>query len=81
MYQLTYWQDKNPKTFGVFFKSLWAAVFKARAITESYGFPTDVKDMSTGAIMVEFEPESLKAVYIDCDVPKDVQTLALSALW
>jgi len=80
MYQINYYNDK-PVIFDYCFRSLWAAVFKARAITESYGFPTDVLDISTGAIMVEFEPESLKAVYIDCDVPKDIQALALTPLW
>lgn len=81
MYHLTYWQNNKPTTYGYFFQSLWAAIFKARAITESYGFPTDVLDASTGAVMVEFEPESPRAVYIDCDVPKDIQTLALTPLW
>ena len=80
MYQLNYY-DNKPVIFNYCFRSLWAAVFKARAITESYGFPTDVLDMTTGAVMVEFEPESLKAIYIDDDVPQDIKTLALSPLW
>lgn len=42
MYHVTYWQNNKPITYGYFFQSLWAAVFKARAITESHGFPTDV---------------------------------------
>jgi len=80
MYQVTYWQDNKPIPYNYFFQSLWAAVFKARAITESHGFPTDVMSSTTGAIMVEFEPESRKAVYIDSDVPNDVKLLALTPL-
>lgn len=79
MYQINYYNGR-PVIFNYCFRSLWAAVFKARAITESYGFPTDVLDMSTGAVMMEFEPESLKAVYIDCDLPKDIELLALTPL-
>ena len=80
MYHVTYWQNNKPTTYGYFFQSLWAAVFKARAITESYGLPTDVIDSTTGAVMVEFEPESRKATYIDSDVPKDVKLLAFTPL-
>jgi hypothetical protein len=79
MYQINYYNDK-PVIFNYCFHSLWVAVFKARAITESYGFPTDVLDMSTGAVMVQFEPESRKATYIDSDLPKDVELLALTPL-
>lgn len=81
MYQINYYNDK-PAIFNYCFRSLWAAVFKARAITESYSFPTDVIDMSTGAVMVRFESENLKtkAVYIDCDLPKDIELLALTPL-
>jgi len=80
MYQLTYWQNNKPISYDYFFQSLWAAVFKARAITESHGFPTDVISSTTGAIMVEFEPNSKKAIYIDSDAPKDVKLLALTPI-
>lgn len=80
MYQVTYWQNNKPTPCDYFFQSLWAAVFKARAITESYGFPTDIMSSTTGAIMVEFQPESRKAIYIDSDVPNDVKLLAFTLI-
>ena len=80
MYHITYWRNNTPTPYDYLFQSLWAAVFKARAITESYGFPTDVMESTTGAIMVEFKPKSQKATYIDSDVPNDIKLLALAPL-
>ena len=79
MYQINYYNGK-PVIFDYCFQSLWAATFKARAITESHGFPTEVMESTTGAIMVQFEPESRKAIYIDQDIPENVKLLALTPL-
>lgn len=80
MYHITYWQNGKRLVYNYFFQSLWAATFKARAITESHGFPTEVMGSNTGAIMVEFEPKYRRATYIDSDVPEDVKLLALTPL-
>ena len=79
MYQINYYNGK-PVIFNYCFQSLWAAVFKARAITESHGFPTEVMESTTGAIMVQFEPESQKAIYIDRNIPENVKLLARTPL-
>ena len=73
MYELSYWNNCKKETYEYIFKSLWAALFKARAILDSYGMAAEVMDVETGAIMAYIPKDG--APYVDSEVPKDLQNL------
>ena len=76
MYIINYRLDnnKNWEKFNFHFSSLWAAVFKARAICEEHWADADVIDGNTGAVLVSFNRAG--GAYIDEDLPKDIKILA-----
>lgn len=77
MYKIHYYINRQPRPYEYAFKSLWAAIFKARAIFEEHGIAADVMNTVTGEIIAIFEPGN---TYIDSDLETDLQVLALTAL-
>lgn len=77
MYYVTYYINKQPHRYEFAFKSLWAAIFKARAILEQHGLATDVMQAGTGEILAVFEPDHTE---INTDLEIDLQVLALQPL-
>ena len=77
MYQVYYYINRQPHPYNYNFKSIWAAIFKARAIFEEHGTPSDVMNTATGEILAIFEPGN---TYIDEDLETDLQVLAITAL-
>ena len=78
MYQIIYYNGDKQERYGYLFNTIWGAVFKARCITESHGFPTDVIDMQYGNILATFSPDG--ATFIDSDLPEDIQKLACTPI-
>lgn len=77
MYHVCYYLNKQPHDYNYNFKSLWAAIFKARAIFEEHGIATDVMQEGTGEILAVFEPGHTE---INADLETDLQILALKVL-
>lgn len=77
MYYVTYYINKQPRRYEFAFQSLWAAIFKARAIFEQHGLATDVMQAVTGEILAIFEPGHTE---INADLETDLQVLALKVL-
>ena len=77
-YQVCYYIDRNPYTYGILFESLWAATFKARAIMECHGLAADVMDCETGEILAIFEPHG--KVWTQNEIAPEVRILAHTPL-
>lgn len=77
MYYVTYYINKQPHRYEFAFQSLWAAIFKARAILEQHGMATDVMQANTGEILAIFEHDYTE---INVDLDFDLQVLALKPL-
>ncbi len=65
-YYVYYYVNNMQYRFEFCFESLFAAVYKARAIYDSYGYATDVVDGNTGEILAMFSIENIW-VCDDCD--------------
>lgn len=76
MYIINYSLDhnKNWEKYNFHFNSLWAAVFKARAICEEHWADVDVIDGNTGVVLVSFNRAG--GYYVDEDLPEDIKKLA-----
>lgn len=76
MYTINYSLDhnKNWEKYDFHFDSLWAAVFKARAICIEHWAATDVIDNNTGIVLVSFN--RVGDCYVDGDLPEDIKKLA-----
>lgn len=76
MYIINYSLDHNTnwEKYNFHFNSLWAAVFKARAICIEHWAATDVIDNSTGVVLVSFN--RIGGAYTDEDLPEDIKKLA-----
>lgn len=76
MYTINYSLDHNKswEKYDFHFDSLWAAVFKARAICIQHWAATDVIDNNTGIVLVSFN--RVGGAYIDEEVPEDIKKLA-----
>ena len=77
MYQINYYVDNHAHTYGYNFKSLWGAIFKARAIFEEHGIHTEVTSTVTGELLAIF---NLTDTWTDSDLEVDLQILAHTAL-
>lgn len=78
MYQIIYYNNGKQENYTFLFNTIWGAIFKARCITESHGFPTDVIDMQYGNILATFSPD--EAIYTDPDLPENIQELACTPI-
>lgn len=76
MYTINYSLDHNKswEKYNFHFDSLWAAVFKARAICEEHWAATDVIDSNTGVVLVSFN--RCGGYYVDEELPEDIKKLA-----
>lgn len=73
MYQVTYYISDKVHHYEFIFQSLWGAIFKARAIFEEHGIPTDVTSTLTGEVFVTF---STTEIWTAPDLEVDLQVLA-----
>ena len=77
MYQLTYYINGKTNHYEFIFQSLWGAIFKARAIFEEHGIPTDVTSTLTGEVFATFNTTE---IWTDPDLEVDLQVLAHKTL-
>lgn len=54
MYQVNYYLNDKMYTVERTFSTAWVATYKARAIYDEHGIPTDVVDMTTGEVIAIF---------------------------
>ena len=73
MYQIIYYNGSKQETYDYLFNTIWGAIFKARCITESFGFSTDVIGMQYGEVLASFSSNG--KVYADSDLPNDIKKL------
>lgn len=76
-YRVIYYVNNKMKTYDMDFISLWAAVYTARRIWESYHIPADVMDMDTGEILAMF---NINEIYVSDTVKDDARQMAICAL-
>ena len=69
------WRD-----YYIEFRSLWAAVFKAKAIRDQYAANTRVISLHTGEVMVVFDRDDGVGTHINEGMPDDIIALALVPL-
>lgn len=77
MYYVYYYINSKRFRYEFEFQSLWAAIFKARAIFEEHGLAADVMNSKTGEILAIFD---FNHIEINNDLEIDLQILALNPL-
>ena len=77
MYYIHYYLNNQSHRYEYAFNSLWAAIFKARAIFEEHGIDTDVMHAMTGEVLAIFQPNHVE---VNDDLEVDIQVLALTPL-
>lgn len=73
-YYVTYYKDNIPCRYEFEFRSQFAAVFKARAIRDEHGIPTEVTQAATGWIVARFD--ALGRNFISWDIDDDARKIA-----
>lgn len=75
MYTINYNLDhEHWEKYDFCFDTLWASVFKARAICVQHWADVDVIDKNTGVVLVSFNRAG--GYYVDEELPEDIKKLA-----